>query len=261
MPVKKDPEGHRSVEAEVEVPGTPEEVWNAIATGPGMSSWFVPSTSEERVGGTAVCNFGPGMESVATIKEWDPPVSFTAETEEEPGLVASEWTVETRGGGTCVVRVVHRWFADTDEWDDQFIGHSYGWISFFRILRIYLEHFRSRPSASFQIAAFGDESVEQTWRLALDGLPASADDPKRLTTPSAAGVVEHKGEGEYAELLLRLDDPAPGVAHLFPMDTGEQTMLSVRVYLYGDGVEGDADSTKKRWADWLSRTFPRATVA
>ena len=51
MPVKKDPNGRRYVEAEVEVPGTPEEVWRAIATGPGISSWFVPTQVEERVGG------------------------------------------------------------------------------------------------------------------------------------------------------------------------------------------------------------------
>ena len=44
MPVNKEPSGHRSVQAEVEVPGTPEEVWQAIATGPGISSWFVPTT-------------------------------------------------------------------------------------------------------------------------------------------------------------------------------------------------------------------------
>ena len=42
MPVKKDESGRRSVQAEVEVPGTPEEVWEAIATGPGITSWFVP---------------------------------------------------------------------------------------------------------------------------------------------------------------------------------------------------------------------------
>ena len=32
---------------EVEVPGTPEQVWNAIATGPGISSWFVPTEIAE----------------------------------------------------------------------------------------------------------------------------------------------------------------------------------------------------------------------
>ena len=31
MSVKKEASGHRSVQVEVEVPGTPEEVWQAIA--------------------------------------------------------------------------------------------------------------------------------------------------------------------------------------------------------------------------------------
>jgi hypothetical protein len=43
MSVKIDPSGRRSVQVEVEVPGTPEQVWQAIATGPGVSSWFVPT--------------------------------------------------------------------------------------------------------------------------------------------------------------------------------------------------------------------------
>jgi uncharacterized protein YndB with AHSA1/START domain len=51
MPVKKDPSGRRFVEAEVEVPGTPEAVWQAIATGPGISAWFVPAEVDWRVGG------------------------------------------------------------------------------------------------------------------------------------------------------------------------------------------------------------------
>ena len=68
MPVRKDASGGRSLEAEVEVPGTLEEVWQAIATGPGISSWFVPSTIEECVGGAAASDFGPGMESAATIR-------------------------------------------------------------------------------------------------------------------------------------------------------------------------------------------------
>ena len=38
MSVKKDPSGRRSVQVEFEVPGTPEEVWQAIATGPGNSA-------------------------------------------------------------------------------------------------------------------------------------------------------------------------------------------------------------------------------
>ena len=46
MGVKEESSGRRSVQVENEVPGTPEEVWQAIATGPGISSWFVASTAE-----------------------------------------------------------------------------------------------------------------------------------------------------------------------------------------------------------------------
>ena len=80
MSVKKEASGRRSVQVEVEVPGTPEQVWQAIATGPGVSSWFVPTESEERVGGAVVAHFGPGMDSTATVTAWDPPHRFAAES-------------------------------------------------------------------------------------------------------------------------------------------------------------------------------------
>ena len=64
MSVKQEANGRRSVQVEFEVPGTPEEVWQAIATGPGISSWFVPTEFEERDGKpvAVTLNFGPGME-------------------------------------------------------------------------------------------------------------------------------------------------------------------------------------------------------
>ena len=38
------------LEFSVEVPGTPEQVWQAIATAKGMSAWFLPTEMEEREG-------------------------------------------------------------------------------------------------------------------------------------------------------------------------------------------------------------------
>ncbi|MCG8450245.1 MAG: hypothetical protein MI725_11805 [Pirellulales bacterium] len=46
MAVSKDDSGRRFVQVEVEVPGTPEEVWQAIATAEGITSWFVPTKTE-----------------------------------------------------------------------------------------------------------------------------------------------------------------------------------------------------------------------
>src|SRR3981189_1935859 len=79
MSVKKEANGRRSVQVEAEVPGTPEQVWQAIATGPGVGAWFVPTEVDGRIGGTVTSHFGGGMDSVKTITEWDPPHRFTKE--------------------------------------------------------------------------------------------------------------------------------------------------------------------------------------
>ena len=187
MSVKKEASGRRSVQVEVEVPGTPEEVWQAIATGPGISSWFVPTEFEERDGKpvAVTLNFGPGMESRSAVTAWDPPRMFAAQGEGWGGSppIATEWSVEARAGGVCLVRVVHSLFASTDDWDNQLEGTELGWPGFFRTLRIYLTHFRGQRSAIMQFvapvagteaeawetltAALGAERLER--RAALDG--------------------------------------------------------------------------------------------
>src|SRR5437763_3512378 len=157
MSVKKEASGSRSIQVEVEVPGTPEEVWRAVATGPGISSWFVPAEFEERDGLPVAVkmNFGPGMESSAKITQWDPPRMFAAQGEGWGGSppLATEWSVEARAGGVCLVRVVNSLFASTDDWDNQLEATEFGWPGFFRTLRIYLTHFRGQRSAIMQFVA------------------------------------------------------------------------------------------------------------
>lgn len=261
MPVKKDPDGRRSVQAEVEVPGTPEEVWAAIATGSGISSWFVPTTVEEHEGGAANSNFGPGMESLATIRTWEPPHRFVADTTEGPGTVATEWIVEARAGGKCVVRVVHSWFADTDDWDDQFVGHTHGWQSFFRILRLYLAHFSGQPCTSFQLLGTSATSLTESWATLMQSLGWTPTAPGRqLRTaegpPPLTGTIEQLGAEAHPELLLRLDAPAPGLAHLFAMPLGRTVLLSIRLFLYGDQAAQVAAQHEPAWGEWLAGQFP-----
>lgn len=266
MPVKKEPSGRRSVEAEGEVPGTPEQVWQAIATGPGISSWFVPTELEGREGGAAISHFAPGnsMDSVAKITLWQPPHRFVAETEEgPPGTVATEWTVEARSGGTCVVRVVHSWFASTDDWDGQFEGHTYGWVAFFRLLRLYLKHFPGKSGAAFQLMAATTQPVDKAW-AALSGPLGlkEAAEGQRVTSPagapSFAGWVERVGPPQFPEIVLRLDQPTHGLAHAFALPMGGQIFLPVRLYLYGDRAEQAVAVEEPVWQAWLTERFPQA---
>lgn len=289
MPVKKDKNGQRSVEAEVEVIGSPEEVWNAIATGKGISSWFVPTQVDGREGGTTTSSFGPGMDAVSKITTWNPPRNYIAQTEEEGlGNIATEWIVEARGGGKCVVRVVHRWFADSDDWDAQFEGHAYGWAtSFFRMLSLYIANFAGKDCAAFQLTAFSKASGPDTWRtikraLHVDhsagrvtsapGAPElvgevenlEVTDPELLrvreTTPHIAAAFEGMN-GESPELLVRLQRPSHGFAHVFIMPMGETTMVSARFHIFGEQAAGIAQSYESAWQAWLDKHFPSSTDA
>src|SRR5688500_7420689 len=211
MPVHRDPSGRRSVQAETEVPGTPGEVWEATATGHGITSWFVPSEVDGRVGGDVLCHFGPGMDSVSTITAWDPPHRFAADSRDDMGpddpTIATEWIVEARSGGTCVVRVVHSWFASTDDWDNQFEGHTYGWQSFFRVLRLYLAHFSGQRGSSMQIMGVAPEPKSEAWSALTTALGlAGAAVGQRVRTldgaPLMAGTVEWVGQPALSEELL-----------------------------------------------------------
>jgi uncharacterized protein YndB with AHSA1/START domain len=271
MPVKKDPSGKRSVQAEAEVPGTPEQVWRAIATGPGVSSWFVPTRVEEHEGGTIEASFGPGMDSKSKITLWDPPRRFVTEDAPDewgvgdgeqagPRALASEWTVEARSGGTCVVRVVHSWFADTDDWDNQYEGTQYGWVSFFRILRAYLRDFSGQQSAILQFLPSQPEAKDAAWAklnqaLGLENLAHGAPFRTRAGAPRLSGQIEYSAAGEHAEILLRLEEPAPGLCHLFALPMGGQVFLPIRLYLFGKTPEDTARREEAVWQKWLESLF------
>jgi uncharacterized protein YndB with AHSA1/START domain len=273
MSVKTDAAGRRWVEVEVEVPGTPEEVWDAIATGPGVSSWFVPTEVETGEDGKPVrvlSNFGPGMESVAQVTEWDPPRRFAATSEDlGPGAppIATEWIVEARSGGVCVVRVVHSLFTSSEEWDDQVGSWESGWPGFFRILRLYLTHFRGQRGAAFQVMAMAPEPASEAWEALTTALDLTgAGVGERRSAPAGApplsGQVEVVGQNEHdLQLLLRTEEPAPGLAHLFAMPMGGQVFLSVRFYLYGDAAPAAVARAEPVWQEWLSTRFAPAPAS
>ena len=270
MSVKKDASGRRSVQVEVEVPGTPEEVWQAIATGPGVSSWFVPAEFEER-DGTPVAmtlNFGPGMKSRSRVTAWDPPRMFTKESGGwVPGSppIANEWSVEAREGGTCIVRIVHSLFASTDDWDNQLEGTESGWPAFLCTLRIYLTHFRGERATVMKWMAPAEGTDAEAWEtltaaLGLNGLSVGQRWTAPAGVPALSGVAEYVSQSPY-DALLRLDKPGPGVAALgavsFP---GEPSMVALNFYLYGDQAAETVAKETPRWDAWFQQRFPRPTA-
>ena len=244
MSVKKEESGRRSIAVEVEVTGTPEEVWEAIATGPGVSSWFVP-TEVDATAGKWTANFGPGMDSVSTITAWDPPRGYAAKSSDlgpNAPPMATEWIVEARGGGKCVVRVVHSLFASTDDWDNQLESLESGWPAFFRILQLYLSRFRGQRCSYFNLVSIVPGPEEPVW--------------KSLSSAPLKGTVEMTRDSDHAFKLVRLEAPAPGFAMLYTCGMGSQVMAGITFYLYGEQGAAAAASDEGRWQAWLKEQFP-----
>lgn len=163
----------RSLELEVEVAGTPEEVWRAIATGPGISSWYVPHTVEEREGGAATASFGPGPEMLVPgrVVTWEPPRRISFDGGEDVEGLAFEWLVEARDNGRCIVRLVNSGFGSGEEWDGQYDAMSEGWLLFLFNLKLHLEHFRGQNAIPMMPTATWEGPREATW---LRSQPRSA---------------------------------------------------------------------------------------
>jgi uncharacterized protein YndB with AHSA1/START domain len=262
--VTKEASGRRSVQVEVEVPGTPEEVWQAIATGPGISSWFVPTEFEQHDGKpvAVTMNFGPGMAPRAVVTAWDPPRMFAAQGESWGGTppIATEWSVEARAGGVCLVRVVHSLFASTDDWDNQLESAGLGWPGFFRTLLIYLAHFRGQRSEIMQFVAPVPGTEAEAWETLTAALGVkSSSVGQRWTAP--VGVPTLSGVAEYFsqspnDALLRLETPGPGVAALGAFNVGGQSMVAINFYHYGDQAAETVARETPPWQAWIQERFP-----
>lgn len=265
MSVKQDPNGRRSVQVEVEVPGTPEQVWQAIASGPGISAWFVPTQLDGKVGGKLSLDFGGGMVSSAEIAEWQPPHRFVATDSswlQGGPSVATEWTVEAKSGGTCTVRVVHSLFASTDDWDNQLESTEHGWPGYFRVLKFYLEHHAGEVSSSFVGMVPSQQPSEATWQRIVRAFGSG--EPKvgqrlRLAAPGLAAIggvvraIDHVPQG--IGLMLHVDAPAPGIVLLYAMDCMGMQMASMQVFYYGPRA-GTAAAEQDGWKQWLASLFP-----
>jgi uncharacterized protein YndB with AHSA1/START domain len=157
-PTPSDPTGdqpRRSIDVSVVVDATPEEVWQAIATGPGINAWFVPASIEPHEGGKLTVSFGDMGEETAEVTTWDPPHRLVADWAAWGSAADSalELLVEARDGGSCVVRLVHTGFGTGADWDGEYDQTTAGWAGFLHNLKIYLSRFAPQPAA--QVFAHG----------------------------------------------------------------------------------------------------------
>ncbi|MFT0846798.1 SRPBCC domain-containing protein [Actinomycetaceae bacterium L2_0104] len=136
-----------------ELPASPEQVWDAIATAEGISSWMVPTRLDPRVGGNVSFDLGDFM-STGVVIDYRPnerfayeepwPIAERAEdvpprmiawfdsigvslSEVHEGLaqttpIATEFLIDAISGGTCVLRIVTSAFGSGADWENEFFS-------------------------------------------------------------------------------------------------------------------------------------------
>jgi uncharacterized protein YndB with AHSA1/START domain len=136
------------VREEIELAATPEQVWDAITTGPGVDSWLMGSTRiEAGVGGRTSMTM-MGFTQHGTVTAWEPGKQFAFREDVAPDgtFMAVEYLIEGRDGGSTVLRFVHSGLLG-DDWQDQYDGLSIGDRMYLCKLAAFLKHFGGRVSA------------------------------------------------------------------------------------------------------------------
>ena len=237
---------------QAELPATPEQVWQAIATGPGIDSWFMGRNQvEPGVGGTVRTVFG-GYAPELTVTAWEPGrrLAYRSATGPDGRFIAYEFLVEAREGGSTVLRAVTSGFLPGDDWEEEYGAMRMGGELFFGTLVAHLTWFPGRTATP--ITAFGPPVADwdSAWaRLRGElGLPDAVAEGDRARCapdglPPVDGVVYHvnpdtlgvrTGDGLY-RFLRGFRGPMVASHHLFQ--------------------EVDQERTEEAWRAWLARLF------
>ena len=239
------------VRKEIEVEATPEEVWEAIATGPGIDGWFMGTNEiEPREGGTARMTL-PGFSLEATVGVWDPPKRLVTETdhEEDGRFMAFEYVIEGRGGGSTVLRFVHSGFLPDEDWEMEYEALKTGDPMYIEKLAEYLKFFRGRTATP--VSAFGPQvGRDDAWRVFKREL----------------GLDEGFAEGDPASFTVEGLAPIEGVIdYVSPDALGVRSSDGLYRFIHGLGgtvvvghhvyADVDQQETERAWQSWIERAF------
>ena len=235
------------VREEFTVDATPDQVWAAITSGPGVDSWFMGRSEIDSASKTITFSIF-GMVSSGSITTWEPGHRYAWQEDKKPDgtFTAFEWLIESRDGGGAVVRAVHSG-ALGEDWEAEYNALSVGDGAYMTKLVVYLEHFAPR------IAKGG---------LFLPG-PVTKDSWAAMT--AAVGVSADPADGQAARLSVPGIEPVDGTVEFVgaPSFVGMRTddAMYLLIHGYNDMVfatahyfdDRDPSTETEAWQNWLAR--------
>ncbi|HEV8148464.1 MAG TPA: SRPBCC domain-containing protein [Bryobacteraceae bacterium] len=254
----------RQYEKKIEIAASPEKVWEALSTADGVASWFAPIVKvEPGVGGTISGTWVEGMEGGGqNIAIWEPGKHLQLTADRAPGKPPSviDYFIESQGGGTTMLRLVHSGFEDGADFDNEFNSYTGAWPVFMLMLKASAEQ---GIAAVRNIAVFRmlNEPRPESWKKLTgpDGL--CAEGSLENLQPGAAFRIR-TSDGELLEGKVRhLDNVgccmlelANSTFCIFCERCGGKSMLTLHLQLFGASAE-KANEVRDRWGSRVDRWF------
>lgn len=249
-------DGRYRAVVETTVPGSPEQVWEMIATGPGVEAWFVPAEVDPGVGGRLVTHHGSFGESVVEITAWEPPRRLEYEEPDWSGDGApvpprnTEILLEAASGDTCVVRLSSGFLTGGDKWHDDIDGTFEGWVGALRNLRLYLTHFAGLAVTTLWV----QNDVAKDLDLDDAGLAAlrAGQVGDHVSTAAPAPALTGEIVARDGETITLLTTSPPGIVSIAPFEHSERRTIAVQWYLYGPAGTQVRAEHEPAWAEWTA---------
>jgi uncharacterized protein YndB with AHSA1/START domain len=246
-------------ELDIAVPGTPEQVWAAIASADGITAWMMPTDLEPREGGAVTFHMGPAPDEAShgRVTHFEPTRRIAYE-EDWATLVGhagadvtplvTEFLVEAQSGGSCVVRVVTSAFGTGADWENEFFEEmATGWAPMLDNLRLYLTHFPGQRAASLWAGSSFTTSPEAAIDAARDALGVATVGDS-VTGRDIDGRVERVLERHF---LVRVDRPVEGWLSFYAFGADGASGIHLVGYLFSDGAAAYVEREQPSWQRWL----------
>lgn len=251
--------GEYEMHLETQVDATPEQVWDALATGSGIDSWFMGRTEVEAgPGGTVRTDLG-GFVQESTITHWEPGRRFgyRSATAPDGSFLAIEWLIEGRAGASTVLRSVGSGFIASADWDGEYESLKSGGTMYFHSLTEYVTHFAGRTAVPVSAVRPYSGNRKRMWTVINEGLGLPAfiapGDPVRLT-PTGLDALE--GVIDYTTPQFLGVRTADGLYRFFP---ARGNLVTVGHHLFTRSVH--PGQIERSWQSWLARLFPSPAEA
>ncbi|QYG91920.1 SRPBCC domain-containing protein [Iamia sp. SCSIO 61187] len=233
---------------EAEVPGPPEEVWDAVTRH--SDGWLWPITYEPRLGGAESGLTGIG----GRVTAWEPGRRFTTTATDEVGTNQLDYTFAATAGGTAVTYVHRTAVPDDDDLALQHDACAQHTDLYRHSMAEYVAHFAGRDATY----------------VAVDGGPASAAQGSTAVLLRALGLPDDVAVGDEVTLAVPGAAPIVGV-----VDYRTETFLGIRSEsglhrIYGRDrwgwpvsvahhlfdVDADGAAVEVAWRAFLDGLFP-----